>query len=184
MNVEVSLVWQLSCFSVCGMLLGVGYELLRIIRTVIPHHSFAVGVEDTFYLSFCGLVLFGLSMEIGNGNFRATYLLFAAIGFILYIFTVGRLFRFVYTVVIGAIKKIFRFVFGKLLKQLRKAFVSFVHKFALPFVQFYKNINDKIKRAQADLKKHREILYNNDNNLERNEAVNVGRIEGKIRKIQ
>ena len=68
MNVEVSLVWQLSCFSVCGMLLGVGYELLRIIRTVIPHHSFAVGVEDTFYLSFCGLVLFGLSMEIGNGN--------------------------------------------------------------------------------------------------------------------
>lgn len=48
MNVEVSLVWQLSCFSVCGMLLGVGYELLRIIRTVIPHHSFAVGVEDTF----------------------------------------------------------------------------------------------------------------------------------------
>lgn len=71
-----------------------------------------------------------------------------------------------------------------MLKQLRKAFVSFVHKFTLPFVQFYKNINDKIKRAQADLKKHREILYNNDNNLERNEVVNVGRIEGKIRKIQ
>ena len=86
--------------------------------------------------------------------------------------------------VIGAIKKFFGFVFGKLLKQLRKAFVSFVHKFAFPFVQFYKNINDKIKRAQADLKKHREILYNNDNNLERNEVVNVGRIEGKIRKIQ
>lgn len=184
MNVETSLVWQLACFSVCGMLLGVGYEVLRIIRTVIPHHSFAVGVEDTFYLALCGLVLFGLSMEIGNGNFRASYLLFAAIGFILYIFTVGRLFRFVYTAVIGAVKKLFGFVFGKLLRPLRKAFVSFIHKSAVPFVHFHKNINDKIKRAQADLKKHREILYNNDNNLERNEVVNVSRIEGKVRKIQ
>lgn len=184
MNVETSLIWQLGCFSVCGIFLGVGYEILRILRVVIPHHSFTVGVEDTFYLALCGLVLFGLSMETGNGNFRASYLLFAAIGFIAYFLTVGRLVKMVYTAVIGIAIKLVKFVLVKLLRPVMKAFVSFAHKVAAPFVHFYKNIDGKIKRAQADLKKHREILYNNDNNLERNEVVNVGRIEGKVRKIQ
>ena len=63
-------------------------------------------------------------------------------------------------------------------------FVSFAHKAVLLFVDFYKNLNEKIKSRRADLKKHREMIYNNDNNLERNEVVNVGRIKGKVRKIQ
>ena len=171
MNVETSLIWQLACFSVCGIFLGAGYEVLRVLRTVIPHHSFIVGVEDTFYLALCGLVLFGLSMEIGNGIFRASYLFSAAVGAIVYFLTFGRLVKLVYTMVIKTTIKIVKIVFGKLLKPVWK-------------VHFYKIMNNKIKRAEAALKKHRRILYNNDNKLERDEVVNVSRIEGKIRKIQ
>lgn len=184
MNVETSLIWQLACFSVCGIFLGAGYEVLRVLRTVMPHHSFIVGVEDTFYLALCGLVLFGLSMEIGNGIFRASYLFSAAVGAIVYFLTVGRLVKLVYTMVIKTAIKIVKIVFGKLLKPVLKVFVSFAHKIAFPFVHFYKIMNNKIKRAEAALKKHRRILYNSDNKLERDEVVNVSRIEGKIRKIQ
>ncbi len=184
MNVETSLIWQLACFSLCGVFLGVGYEILRVIRTVIPHHSFTVGVEDTFYLALCGLVLFGLSMETGNGNFRASYLLFAALGFIAYFLTVGRLIKLVYTTVINTVKKLLKFIIKKLLRPVSKVFVSFAHKAVQPFVDFYKNLNEKIKSRRADLKKHREMIYNNDNNLERNEVANVSGIEGKVRKIQ
>ena len=184
MNVETSLIWQLACFSVCGIFLGAGYEVLRVLRTVIPHHSFIVGVEDTFYLALCGLVLFGLSMEIGNGIFRASYLFSAVVGAIVYFLTVGRLVKLVYTMVIKTAIKIVKIVFGKLLKPVLKVFVSFAHKIAFPFVHFYKIMNNKIKRAEAALKKHRRILYNSDNKLERDEVVNVSRIEGKIRKIQ
>ena len=80
--------------------------------------------------------------------------------------------------------KIVKIVFGKLLQPVLKVFVPFAHKMTFPFVHFYKIINNKIKRAEAALKKHRRILYNNDNKLERDEVVNVSRIEGKIRKIQ
>ena len=170
MNVETSLIWQLACFSVCGIFLGAGYEVLRVLRTVIPHHSF--------------IVLFGLSMEIGNGIFRASYLFSAAVGAIVYFLTVGRLVKLVYTMVIKTAIKIVKIVFGKLLKPVLKVFVSFAHKIAFPFVHFYKIMNNKIKRAEAALKKHRRILYNSDNKLERDEVVNVSRIEGKIRKIQ
>ena len=56
MNEETSLMWQIACFCVCGALLGVLYEPLRILRLIIPHHSFITGVEDTAYLSLCGVV--------------------------------------------------------------------------------------------------------------------------------
>lgn len=93
MNEETSLMWQIACFCVCGALLGVLYEPLRILRLIIPHHSFITGVEDTVYLALCGVVLFGLSMETGNGNFRLSYLLAAFVGGVVYFLTVGRLIK-------------------------------------------------------------------------------------------
>ena len=70
MNEETSLMWQIACFCVCGALLGVLYEPLRILRLIIPHHSFITGVEDTAYLSLCGVVLFlsliHISFTIGS----------------------------------------------------------------------------------------------------------------------
>lgn len=184
MNVETSLIFQLACFSLCGVFLGVGYELLRIIRLIIPHHSFVVGVEDTFYLSLCGLVLFGLSMEIGNGNFRPTYLLAAFLGALIYFLTVGRLIKLIYSVIICVIIKIFKFFGRKLLKPLASCFVSIAHKSSKPFVKLYENTKQKINKRITDLKTPPEMIYNNDINLERNEASVGNRIEGKVRKIQ
>ncbi|MFQ7797996.1 MAG: spore cortex biosynthesis protein YabQ, partial [[Eubacterium] siraeum] len=100
MNEETSLMWQIACFCVCGALLGVLYEPLRILRLIIPHHSFITGVEDTAYLSLCGVVLFGLSMETGNGNFRLSYLLAAFVGGVVYFLTAGRLIKIIYSAVI------------------------------------------------------------------------------------
>ena len=45
MNEETSLMWQIACFCVCGALLGVLYEPLRILRLIIPHHSF---IRDSY----------------------------------------------------------------------------------------------------------------------------------------
>ena len=58
--------------------------------------------------------------------------------------------------------------------------------FDLDDIQWDNNAKGYGKKRPLDERKAllQEILYNNDNNLERNEVVNVGRIEGKIRKIQ
>lgn len=184
MNVEASVIWQLTCFGLCGVFLGLGYELLRILRLIIPHHNFTVGIEDTFYLSLCGVILFGLAMEIGNGNFRLTYLLSAFVGALVYFLTIGRLISFIYSAVIGTVIKILRFVMGKLIKPLKKLFVAIAHKVKQPFVKLYENARTKMKKHHADLKKAPEMLYNNDINYERNEIKVGGRIKGKVRKIQ
>ena len=61
-----------------------------------------------------------------------------------------------------------------------------ISHFDLDDIQWDNNAKEYGKKRTLDERKAllQEILYNNDNNLERNEVVNVGRIEGKIRKIQ
>lgn len=184
MSTETSLIWQLACFSLCGVFLGIGYELLRILRLIIPHHNFAVGAEDTFYLALCGVILFGLAMETGNGNFRLSYLVAALAGAVVYFLTVGRLIKLVYTAIVKTLIKLLKLIIGKLLKPLAKCFVSIAHKIEQPFVKIYENIRAKMKKRKADLKKASEMLYNNDINHERNELKIVGSIKGKVRKIQ
>lgn len=187
MNVETSLIFQLACFCLCGIFLGLGYELLRIIRLIIPHHSFTVGVEDTFYLSLCGLIIFGLSMEIGNGNFRSSYLVAAFIGAAVYFLTIGRIIKLIYSVIINTMIKMLKFILRKLLKPLTDSFVSIAHKLKQPFVKLYENIKAKMKKHRAGLKNTPEMIYNNDIELERNEqsdVIKIGRIKGKVGKIQ
>ena len=61
-----------------------------------------------------------------------------------------------------------------------------ISHFDLDDIQWDNNAKEYGKKRTLDERKAllQEILYNNDNNLERNEVVNVGRIKGKIRKIQ
>ncbi len=184
MNEETSLMWQIACFCVCGALLGVLYEPLRILRLIIPHHSFITGVEDTVYLSLCGVVLFGLSMETGNGNFRLSYLLAAFVGGVVYLLTVGRLIKIIYSAVIKTVFKAVKLIGRKILRPVIRRFVSIAHKLMLPFVKLYENIDAKMKKHKADLKTSPEMLYNNINNHGRNEMSVGNRIEGKIGKIQ
>ena len=134
MNEETSLMWQIACFCVCGALLGVLYEPLRILRLIIPHHSFITGVEDTVYLALCGVVLFGLSMETGNGNFRLSYLLAAFVGGVVYFLTVGRLIKIIYSAMIKIVFKAVKLIGRKLLRPVIRCFVSIAHKLILPFV--------------------------------------------------
>lgn len=184
MNVETSLLWQFGCFLLCGVFLSVGYEFFRIIRIVIPHNNFFIGAEDIIYLSFCGLILFGLSMEIGSGYFRLLYLLSAVFGAAVYFLTVGRLVKLISTFLFTAIKKILLRIFKVISTPVKKAVVTVAHNTAGVFVRIHKNISDIINKASPDLKNDGEMLYNNYNTDERNEIRYGGRIEAKIKKIQ
>ena len=184
MNVETSLLWQFGCFLLCGVFLSVGYEFFRIIRIVIPHNNFFVGAEDIIYLSFCGLILFGLSMEIGSGYFRLLYLLSAVFGAAVYFLTVGRLVKIICIFLFTALKKFLLRIFKVICSPLKKVVVTVAHNIAGFFVRIHKNISDKINKASPDLKNDGEMLYNNYITDERNEIRYGGRIEAKIKKIQ
>ena len=184
MNVETSLLYQFVCFSLCGVFLSVGYEAFRIIRIIIPHNNFSVGAEDVFYLSFCGFILFGLSMEIGSGYFRLLYLVSAVAGAVVYFLTVGRIVKLVSDFIFTALKSILLRIIKAISSPVRKAVVTLAHKISAVFVRIHKNVFDKNIKFVPDLKNGSEMLYNNITKDERTEVRYGGRIEAKIKKIQ
>lgn len=169
MNVETPFILQLAYFLLCGALIALVYETLRILRAVIPHNSLATGIEDTLYIALCGPVLFGLSMEIGNGEFRLLYLVSAVVGAAVYFLTVGRLVRAIYLLLINVVKCILVFIGKKILKPLSGLLVFIAQKSAVPFVLIYQKSASAIKNKASHLKLKHKMSYNTIYNDERNE---------------
>ena len=53
-----------------GMFLCGVYEVLRLFRRIIRHHSIVVSAEDFLYWLFCGFYLFGEIFQTSSGEIR------------------------------------------------------------------------------------------------------------------
>lgn len=160
MNNETEYYILLLDFVLFGGFLALCYEILRILRLCVRHNSFVTGVEDTLYLTMCGVFLFAFSMEIGNGQFRIYFGLGAVVGAVVYFLTIGRIFRIVYSFVIKILKKIFRWIYTVLGKPIIKLFVVIKHKIDTKFVHLYDFSNDVTNKYKKRLQTRRKIVYN------------------------
>ena len=156
MNVDTTITEQMLSFILCGVVIGILYEPLRILMQFIKHTNLLTGIEDTLFFSFSGLLLFGLSMNIGNGQFRLFYLLNAAFGAFAYYFTLGRVVKLIYTVLIKIFLKIIRFVFI----PVRKILGIIVLKIKAVFVRLYEKFRLSNQKFFNHLKNSTEMLYN------------------------
>lgn len=182
MNVETPLYEQFLYFLICGVFLGLGYEILRFLRLCLPHGVIVTGIEDTLYLSLCAFILFGFSMEIGNGEFRLLYLISAAVGAAVYFLTVGRLIKMLYSQLIKVFIKIFKMVFC----PLKKVFIKIAHILANCFGKVYKLLFLKLKNRLINLKSKHKVLYNLSDKSARGDEIIAGKtkIQAKIKKEQ
>lgn len=182
MNVETPLILQMGYFLLCGIFIGLFYEVLRILRLAVAHNAVAVGVEDALFITLCAPVLFGLSMEVGNGSFRLLYAVSALAGAVLYYFTAGKLIRFIYSFLFKVLAAIFGFVYKKLILPFGKTVVKLAHKLLFPFVKIYKKAISSVKVRTEHLKLSREKSYNKLYNSERNEKIETKHpIKAKIK---
>ena len=156
MNVTTPLTEQMLYFFVCGIFIGLLYEVLRLFRQVIKHNNFLTGTEDVLFFSFCGFLLFWLSMNIGNGQFRIYFLISAVAGAFVYYFTIGRLVNLAYKVILKWLLKIFRF----LLSPIKKLIGIIVLKLKRIFVRLYKKIENLNKNTVIHLKNSSRMMYN------------------------
>ncbi len=82
---------HLAVFSVgTGAWLMIVYDFLRILRILIPHNFFWIGVEDFCYWIYCALVTFLLLYEENDGNLRSYAIVGMFIGMILFQYLVSR----------------------------------------------------------------------------------------------
>ncbi|MBE6881116.1 MAG: hypothetical protein E7490_09815 [Ruminococcaceae bacterium] len=156
MNVNTPITEQMLSFVICGVIIGILYEPLRILRQLVKHKNILTGIEDTLFFALCGFLLFGLSMNVGNGQFRLLYLISACIGAFAYYFTLGKIVRLIYSLLIKSISKIIRFI----LKPIKKILGIIVLKIKRLFVGLYEKFRKSGQKSFSHLKNSTEMLYN------------------------
>lgn len=76
-----------------GMLLMVGYDMLRFIRWIFPHHKVFVWAEDILYWSFAAVPAYAVFFIYNNGEIRWYGALAVFLGGILYEKGISRVVR-------------------------------------------------------------------------------------------
>lgn len=173
----------LSCLL--GAVIGVAYDVLRVLRLMLPHNSFLVAAEDIGFLGLCAVALTAFSNAAARGEMRLYFAVGSVLGFTLYFFTVGRAvnatLRKLFSLLGAVLKLIFR-PLGAFFALLRaKAIVKFVGNLQIIVKPF-----EKIKIV---LLNRRLLLYNKMANKKRKNVKSVAqknetRKTGKKRSVQ
>lgn len=73
-----------------GILLAFGYDLLRILRRIVPHGTIGISVEDILFWAACGVVIFLLLYDENDGYIRGYILGQIVLGALIYRLLLGR----------------------------------------------------------------------------------------------
>jgi len=97
-----------------GAVLGSWFDLLRALRRSIKHHPAAVFAEDTFFAVLFGLCYYSFCLSLCAGALRGFVLCAMLIGFLAYIYTLGRIVSDFFSLTLQAVVKIIKKCLGLL----------------------------------------------------------------------
>lgn len=108
-----------------GMMMAFGagmsalYDVLRILRRIIPHNKVAVSSEDLIYWLCMIIPAFEFVVNVNDGIFRLYFLLGILLGIFVYCETVGRVVIMITTFVCGKISQLGIFVLKNISKRFK-----------------------------------------------------------------
>jgi spore cortex biosynthesis protein YabQ len=130
---------------ILGAVLGVVFDVFRVIRAVIPHNSFFVAFEDIIFMLIWTFSLVIFSVELSGGNIRFFCFAGSFLGFIIYFFSVGKIVITFIRSVSSLIRRLLNAIFGRIYGFLRRCFVSVCQKAKSFFVDNYINLRKRKK---------------------------------------
>lgn len=152
-----------DCFMIAfvvGLLFGIVYEALRIVRLILRFKA-AIFLCDVLFFVLSALAVMTLSKSLGNYVRIYTVLGFGA-GVFTYIVTVGRLLNLAESAASAAWRK----TIGRLLHKIGQSTKNFIgainQKSKLAFGKVSKDLKERAKNRRRDLKSAPKTLYNKE----------------------
>lgn len=143
-----------------GFLMGILYDLVRIVRISISKRKTAIIVFDLIYCVFLGFCSYIFFLVVNEGDIRAFLLLGEGIGFAIYYFSLGVAVFTASEKIVNTTKKIIL----KVLKIILFPFSWFFKKLKTLLEKFSKKWHKKGKKiknkSKFHLKLHKHLLYN------------------------
>lgn len=153
-----------------GFLAGALYDFFRAVRISFGNRKWAYILTDILYLTALGFFNFLFFLSVNEGEIRFFALFGEALGFIIYLFTVGFTFIKYFEKLVNLIKRILTAVFKVLTFPFRK-FWAFIRKLLKKHQKMPKKIKNKSKYP---LKVNRQLLYNLTNRKQKTESQGEG----------
>lgn len=141
--------WEWKFFAIAvmwGMILSIGYDILRIFRRVVIHRKVAtLAIEDILFWMISGFAMFHVIFMVNDGIIRSFALMAFALGSAMYQYTVSYYFVKYISKILIFIKKMSTKIALKIiinpLKKLCKSFTIRVNK-----SKMHKNEKRRLKR--------------------------------------
>ena len=113
-NTISSQAYSFFIYFISGMIIGIIFDIFRILRKSFKTKDFVTYIEDILFWIITGIFLIFILFKFSFGQIRFYTIFALIIGFVLYLFTISKLFIKVSVIIILFIKKIV----GKILRIL------------------------------------------------------------------
>lgn len=157
-----------------GFLLALSYDILRIVRLILPRGKVFLFASDALFVVLCTLSSYLLITATANGHMRFYIIAAEIIGALIYALTAGTLIYPFAVKISDKIKRFFSFIFSPFVKAARKirSFVALKRKKRRESksdgdektdkkTKLLKNLKKIKNKSKKSLKDSDEVLYNN-----------------------
>lgn len=139
-----------------GFLLGVLYDVFRIVRMIVSNNRYFVVFMDVLYFFVCGVLSFFFILVVDEGKLRVYTLLGEALGWTVYYFSLGAVAMKVCSFTVRQIKRLFSLIFKPAKFILRK-----IRHLCMKIIKYLKkSIRKSNKKSKFILQKQKGIVYN------------------------
>lgn len=139
-------------FTIDGVLIGIIFDIFRILRKTIKTSDFVTYIEDFLFWIITSIILFYSIFTYNNGELRFFMFLAVILGFVLYICTISSYLIKINLKIINVIKRIFLKLFEIIYKPLIKTFKILKKVIFKPILFVIINIRKNIKNIKNRLK--------------------------------
>lgn len=151
-------VYSLVIFVICGIAIGIFFDIFRILRKSFKTSDIVTYIEDIIFWIFSGLFFLFVLFKFNNGQIRSYVVIGLLIGILLYILTISKYFIKVNVTIINLIKRIITYpikLIFRMIKKLLKPF-SFV---VINIRKYITNLSNKMINLDKKIKKVKKITY-------------------------
>lgn len=139
-------------FTIDGVLIGIIFDIFRILRKTIKTSDFVTYIEDFLFWIITSIILFYSIFTYNNGELRFFMFLAVILGFVLYLCTISSYLIKINVKIINVIKRIFLKLFEIIYKPLIKTFKILKKIIFKPILFVIINIRKNMKNIKNRLK--------------------------------
>lgn len=143
-----------------GFVLGIIYDIFRIIRLCISSKKFIVILFDVLYCTLACLLFFMFLLTVNEGQFRLYLLMGAGVGFAVYYFSLGAIIFSFSEFLTNFIKKRIKRFFAVLLFPFRWIFSRTKSTIDKKLEKSRKRTQKLKNKSKTLLKVNKQLLYN------------------------